>query len=557
MAGFIREYDPTRIVQYECGGPGKNVSDIRGQMYAPVRDILGMLANPADDRPVILVEYLYQIRNAGGGAYHFPALTEKYKRFQGGFVWDWQDKCLPKEISDTGKYFFAYGGDWGEDLVDWQMPPYMVANGVVLPDLTPKPCAWEIKQAQAPIIICKRDAFPDAVSGDFVVKNRYNSVCTSEVVCEAVVIANGAEKLRFPVALPIVAPNRDAAFTLDLEGVFELEGEVYISFLLATARDRPLLPKGHAIAQYQFKLKSDVPVLRTRPSMGKIVVDKEKSLLSISSAGFKVIFDMDACLIKAYEKNGIQFLSGGTENIARARSGILLEGDLWWGAAYYVWRHILPGGFTREAVSATYSTAEDYAVVRFMSKLTGKKGDILTRQTYTVYANGEINADVVMDIAGDYVHVPRVGLNFVVESGFNRLRWYGRGPGESYCDRTLASPVGIYAATVEETHFPFIPPSHNGSHADTRWLEMSDDRGNKVRITGANFSFNAHHNTIEEYWDTDHEHELIRHKEIYLTLDGLQAGIGGDMAWSSEINPKHLLPAGQYRFGFTIETLCP
>ena len=67
MYGFIKEYDPTRLCQYEAGQPGKNVSDLRGDMYATIANIERMLADPQDDRPIILVEYLYQIRNSGGG----------------------------------------------------------------------------------------------------------------------------------------------------------------------------------------------------------------------------------------------------------------------------------------------------------------------------------------------------------------------------------------------------------------------------------------------------------------------------------------------------------
>ena len=65
MYGFIKEYDPTRLCQYEAGAPGPNQSDIRGNMYATYENILRMLADPYDDRPIVLVEYLYQIRSSG------------------------------------------------------------------------------------------------------------------------------------------------------------------------------------------------------------------------------------------------------------------------------------------------------------------------------------------------------------------------------------------------------------------------------------------------------------------------------------------------------------
>ena len=152
MAGYIREYDPTRLCQYECGSPGKNTSDVRGNMYAPIRDIMRMLTNTEDDRPVILVEYLYQISNSGGGLYHFCDLTENHKRFQGGFVWDWQDKELLTKTAD-GIPFTAYGGDFGESMTDPENPGYMTSNGVVRADLSWKPMTFELKQAYSPVVI--------------------------------------------------------------------------------------------------------------------------------------------------------------------------------------------------------------------------------------------------------------------------------------------------------------------------------------------------------------------------------------------------------------------
>ncbi|MCL2433864.1 MAG: glycoside hydrolase family 2, partial [Clostridia bacterium] len=94
MFGWIKEYDPTRLCQYEAGHPEKNISDTRGWMYAPIDTIMAMLCEENDTRPIVLVEFLYQIRNSGGGLEYFVDLTQKYRRFQGGFVWDWQDKAL-------------------------------------------------------------------------------------------------------------------------------------------------------------------------------------------------------------------------------------------------------------------------------------------------------------------------------------------------------------------------------------------------------------------------------------------------------------------------------
>ena len=90
-----QEYDDTRLVQYENNDPGLIASDIKCTMYPTMELLEYMIADNNDRRPIVLIEYAYQITNSSGNFEQFNRLAEKYEIFQGGFVWDWQDKCLP------------------------------------------------------------------------------------------------------------------------------------------------------------------------------------------------------------------------------------------------------------------------------------------------------------------------------------------------------------------------------------------------------------------------------------------------------------------------------
>ena len=195
MYGYIKQADPTRLCQYEAGGPPANISDIRGTMYATIRDIMGMLTDPDDTRPVILVEYLYQMRNSGGGVGKFLELTERHPRFQGGYVWDWQDKGLRAKTPDGGEHF-GYGGDFGESYTDPTEPLFMTHNGVVLSDLRWKPVAHALKQVYSPILVervrARAEGWEPYHMGDrFVIKNRSFSRCLSDYRIEAALRADG------------------------------------------------------------------------------------------------------------------------------------------------------------------------------------------------------------------------------------------------------------------------------------------------------------------------------------------------------------------------------
>ncbi|HZJ82897.1 MAG TPA: glycoside hydrolase family 2 TIM barrel-domain containing protein [Clostridia bacterium] len=551
MANWIREYDHTRLVQYENNDPGPIASDIKCTMYPPMELLDYMIADNNDRRPIVIIEYAYQITNSSGHFEQFNYLAEKHDIFQGGFIWDWQDKCLPA-VNEQGETFFGFGGDWGEDITDWVCPHYMCANGVVKADLTPKPSAIELKQGQAPIII----EASKWEKGSFTIKNRTQDIGFDELALGYEILVYGERITGGNIQLP---PHQesdvDYMFEVDLSSVQDEANEVYINFSVKTAVDYSWAEKGHEIAMYQFELKGTAPLaLKISSTDQDISMEKEENLLVVKGQDFKAIFDCGDNTLLSYVRNGKEYiLKSGTENFSRGRTGLHLESK-WWGESYELWPSLMPGKLERQPLNVDYGISSEGGNVNiiFTNKITGDNGDIYSQVSYTVYKDGDIRVNASMDIDSNYVHVPRVGLSLVAPRGFDTLQWYGRGPGESYCDRKLSAPVGEYRSTVEETHFPFVPVSHNGSHADTRWFALEDEDGHKITFTGSLFSFDVHHNTVEDYWKADHDHDLIRRDEIYINIDGAMAGIGGDMAWSTELDDKHKVFAGKHHFEFII-----
>ncbi len=549
MTNWIREYDNTRLVQYENNDPGPIASDIKCTMYPPMELLEYMIADNNDRRPIVLIEYAYQIANASGHYEQFDYLAEKYEIFQGGFVWDWQDKCLPA-VNEKGEIFFGFGGDWGEDVTDWECPYYMCANGVVMSDLTPKPSAYELKQGQAPIII-EADQHRQ---GSYVLKNRTQEIGFDELVLDYEILVYGEKVDEGIISLPIDHDiDEDYIFEVDLSSVQDETSEVYINFKVKTAVDYPWASKGHEIALYQFEIKGPASVAPKLSAQGKdLVIEDQDSILVVRGGDFKVTFDCRDNTLLSYEKNGKEYIQkGGMENFSRGRTGLHLESK-WWGESNDLWQYFMPGRLDRKPLDMDYgiSAKDGSAYIVFTNRIVGDKGDIYSRVSYTVYRDGDVQVGAAIDIDSSYVHVPRVGLSFVAPEGFELLHWYGRGPGESYCDRKLSAPVGEYRSTVSDTHFPFVPVSHNGSHADTRWFTLEDKEGCSITVTGSLFSFDVHHNTVEDYWNADHDHELIPRDEIYINIDGAMAGIGGDMAWSSQLDDKHKVFAGKHIFEF-------
>lgn len=556
MANWIRYYDPTRLVQYESAGPEAIISDLRGNMYAQPDHIINMLADARDPRPVVLVEYLYQIRNAGGGMYWFTELLERFERFQGGFVWDWQDKCLVGKTAD-GKDFFAYGGDFGEDLVERTCPKHMTCNGVVLPDITPKPVAYEIKNAQAPIQIVATD--PE--NGRFRLRNRHQAGDIAAWYTLAYrLLENGSAVREGTLPMPAAKLMADAALDLDLKAILPERKpgcEYHLNFHVTLARATPWAPAGHEIYHTQFALAGGPTVVAAPPAVAAARLAVTEREFRITGDGVAVTVDRPTGLIAVAGRNGARYIDNGAlENVYRPQTG--LDTDPHWGF-YDLWLPLTPDKLHRRPGSVSaFARADGSVQVEVTSKLVSDAGNyaIQNEVTYILSGDGRIRIDTQIGIDRGFRHVPRVGIGLVLPAGFETLEWYGRGPGENYCDRKDNTLLGRYSATVTAQHFPFVPPSETGGHEDVRWVKLAHADGRALLVESpAPFHFDARHASVADYFAARHDHELPRRPETFLNLDCRHACIGGNMGWSTATDAKHLVPADGYRFRFDLRLL--
>jgi len=113
----------------------------------------------------------------------------------------------------------------------------------------------------------------------------------------------------------------------------------------------------------------------------------------------------------------------------------------------------------------------------------------------------------------------------------------GYGPMENYSDRMLAARFGRYSASIEALGFDYAPPSENGGREGAVSLRLSGkDIG--LGIDAAKlFHFDVRRCTIEDLQNAMHTFEVPRRNEVTLHLDAWHMPIGGDMAWSTMVDP--------------------
>ncbi|MBQ7841099.1 MAG: DUF4981 domain-containing protein [Lachnospiraceae bacterium] len=555
MAGWIREYDGSRLCQYEAGQPGKNISDIRGDMYATQKNIMNMLADGKDLRPIILVEYLYQIRNAGGGMHKFLELLEKYERFQGGYIWDWSDKALYEEKDGTG--YFAYGGDF-DSFTESGTPGFMTNNGIVTADLKPRPAAQEVKHIYCPIVFEKLE-YDNAwrlppEKGSILIKNRNMFLDTDSYEVLYRIRENGRIVKEDIFALPYLKAGEETQILFQTDYPMKKGNLYHVDFSVRYKEDTFFSPKGYELACYQFELAGGLLQLESVQKDAEAFAKTENEHeIVIFNQHFYVSFDKQSGNIVSCALEGKEYLvTGPNACFTRPRSGMDYHPE---NARYPLWS-LFDSENTQEHLEKLKAyAAGKKAFVETEKSVLFKSLNLSARveYLYVMDANGEIEVKSSYHLDTQLPDLPRVGAELVLPEGFERLEYFGRGPTENYSDRKACAILGRFESTVEKEHFAFCPPSENGGHEDCREIILIAEDGRSIRFFSKEpFHFDIHHNTIDDYKSAGHEHELIRRKESYLHIDAAHCGIGSDMGWSSYMAKETEVLPGGYHQSFVI-----
>jgi beta-galactosidase len=168
-------------------------------------------------------------------------------------------------------------------------------------------------------------------------------------------------------------------------------------------------------------------------------------------------------------------------------------------------------------------------------------GDIL--MTVTMF-NNEKNADF-----------RRLGLQAFLDKSLENVEYLGRGPMENYPDRKDCAFVGCFNTTVSGMQEEYIKPQSMGERCDVEWLQLTDNAGKGIRLTGMGlpFMFSAQHYTDEDLWQTKYLHELknIRRPEVVLHLDAAMRGIGNASCGPGPLR-KYEMEKGHHRLAICI-----
>jgi len=564
---WIKRRDSSRPVQYERAEKMTNSTqrhtDIWCPMYSSISYIAQYANDPGSDRPLILCEYAHAMGNSVGNLQDYWDVIEKFDILQGGFIWDWVDQGILTQ-DENGENFWAYGGDFGPKGTP--SDGNFCNNGLVDPVRTPHPHLTEVKKVYEFVDITAENLS----EGTFTVKNKYDFTSLREfdiqwrIEQEGEVIENGT------IDCPDIKPYDSSLVDLDYSITDIVPGlEYFIILEIVRPTSWTILPAGHIYAFEQFELpisiESDFVDVVSMEALRHSVNEK---LILVEGNDFSVSFDLKKGLLNSWKiKSKELLIEPLTPEFWRAP----IDNDF--GNNHplrcRVWREAGP-----KASLETFDIKEisdQEITLKTVLKVPGLDGEKIAELAidYSIFGSGDILVDYSFKaLEPDLPEIPRIGMNMILPSEYDKLQYYGRGPDENYWDRKSGSAVGRYKSKVEDQYVPYLRPQENANKTDVRWLMLNNIQGQGFVVEGyPSIEFSALHNKWIDFESPErsdgrerkgvevvnrHINDVKKQDLIALDIDYKQMGVGGDNSWGARTHPQYRLEGDNYHYTFRL-----
>lgn len=535
MSQKFHALDPYRMVHYEGIFHDRrynDTSDMESQMYTSVENIRKFLAENKE-KPFICCEYSHAMGNSCGGMHKYTDLTDTEPRYQGGFIWDYIDQTIYKK-DRYGKWFLAYGGDFGERPNDGNFSGNGICYGG---DRNPSPKMQEVKFNYQNISVVF-----DGMHFTIINKNLF--VDTDTFDSYVILQKNGKEIYRVDGAYE-VAPQTFATFDIPaelrvlMEGQKDAEYAVLVTFVLK--EDTLWAKRGYEVAFGQLVFKQAV-----MPYTCELPVELVDGINNIGVRGtdFSAIFSKVGAGLISYVYGGVEMLERvPVPNFWRAPvdndNGNLMQLRYaqWKIASMYVStkRADHPNADAPKIEKLDHSVRVTYAY--YMPTTPASSCEV----SYEVFGDGTIQTTLAYDPVKELSDMPEFGMLFKLNADYDTVQWYGLGGQETYADRKRGGKLGVYENKVADNMAEYLVPQECGNKCDVRYAKVVDKKERGMIFFGDELSFSALPYTPHELENAAHHYELPQVHYTVVRVAQQQMGVSGDDSWGARVHPEYLV----------------
>ena len=543
MAAYnaVRKLD-NRYIHYE-GSTRDNAegTDLHSVMYPAVDhsrggttgSVISDANHPSTGKPYFMCEYAHAMGNAVGNLREYWEAIEGSKMGVGGCIWDWVDQSIYpydaiKNNQLTKNGFPAY-------ITGYDCPgPHQynfVNNGLVNADR-----AWSAELDEVKRIYQWVGFNLNKDSRQVKLTNKYLDRNLDQFYLKWTLLADGK-----PVQDGIVKKLNCAAGgteTVDLKynPTAYAGKELFLNIGLYTKEATNWCDRDYPVAEFQQQLTQRTEVL------DKVDNTKAEALHATknSDGGYtyangkqKVIFDGQGNItLWSYDGKNL-FIPEAGPRFDRYR---WIEND---GPMEAYGNAATDNGVTSQ--TATFQLSDDGKTATVNVTQNGNYGKATYK--YTINANGTIDLASSFEAQGNGARRLGFSLNFPEE--LSKVRYYARGPRASYIDRLDGEDFGLYETTVKDMYEPFAHPQSNGNRIGLRWLTLTNNEGNGVKVeTSGDVAFSLTPWTEAELRTARHEWELPTSNRVVAHFDAIQQGLGNKSCGPGPL-PKYEIQKGK------------
>lgn len=545
-AKAIRGLDQTRLIHYE-GDDEAEVTDVYSTMYTRLKGLKEIAESDSKgNKPHVMCEYGHAMGNGPGGLKEYQDLYRKYKRLQGGFIWEWYDHGI--YIEENGNTYYRYGGNYG----DFPTNGNFCIDGMLMPDRKPSPSLLEYKQVIAPVEILKTKG----KSGELVLNNYYDFL-TLEHICLKWQVTDGENVLEEGAVENLTAePHQSEKVKIPYNVFTPKANRDYYLNVSACLKEKTLYSEaGHEVSRVQFPLDIHMSELQVRKVGQPLNVTEDNVMLCVENEAIKVSFNKVFGKLLSVESGGHKYVTDGPEmTVYRAT----IDNDMYkkddWMNKYFIHK-------SSEQTEYFNCTKSEDCVAVTIGKYFGclnQSWGFRCEYEYTVYSSGQLkvhlNAKTIQMGKAEPLFLPRIGIIMKADKELQNVIWYGLGAGENYADSKAACQMGIYKNTVDGMGTKYVFPQENGHREDVKWFTIGDDDKNLLCKMEAPLGINISNYTDEALEEAKHPWQIKRADDVIIHLDYLQSGLGSNSCGEEQIE-EYKVKRQDFTMAFTLQII--
>ena len=240
--------------------------------------------------------------------------------------------------------------------------------------------------------------------------------------------------------------------------------------------------KGHELKHHQVVLKPNALKIEKEENANTVNIDEEDKLITLSTEKVKVSLSKESGLLCEYIVNNKNILKEELKP--------------------YFWRSSTNNdrGFKNEINAVSWRNPEMNLVnikIENYSKLVNLIVDVeldngsTVTYIYSLDNNSKFKVQQILNPNRDLSIIPAISDMFMLKEEFKYITYYGRGEIENYWDKYKSAKIGLYNDIVSDEMVNYLQPQENGAKTDVRYLEIKNENGEGIKISGVpTFEFN-------------------------------------------------------------------